>query len=125
MYFNDGSYLWLTENMFVYFVSEVDVTVLKPKEIKIKSAGSSIHIWKQEYTINEISKLLQMEVQGEIPYEAFNDETYFKYELTAVDNSAWATICIYDKDTIEATKFRKIELSDLQLKDVTEFKEWM
>lgn len=123
MYFKDGSYRWLSETMFTYFISEAKPFSLTAAAIKDCKGGSIVRIGNDNYIVNDISKQIQLEVEGEIPFDSYNDEPYFKYELISALNTGWATVCIYDKNTIEGTMCKKVELSDLQLSAIVEYKD--
>lgn len=124
MYFKDGSYCWLSETMFTYFISEVKPFPLTAAAIKDCKGGSIVRIGNDNYIVNDISKQIQLEVEGEIPFDAYNDEPYYKYELISALNTGWATVCIYDKNTIEGTMCKKVEFRDLQLKGIVEYNDW-
>lgn len=124
MDFGDKTYAWLTESNFSYFVFDTRAFTLGVADIKSKQAGHVIRINQRDYVITEISKQVAFALEGQIPYEAYNDDDYFKYELKAVNNDGYATICIFDKNTVEAFTGDKVKPEDLKLTNINEYNDW-
>jgi hypothetical protein len=125
MYFQDGTYMWLTECNLSYFVVSTQSVNLNSIELKGKKAGRIIKIKDQEYRITEISKQLQMEIEGELPMDAYTDEQFFKYELIGLQRpNEFATIILYEKDILETFLSKEVTLSSLKLEGINEFKDW-
>ena len=124
MYFYDGSYMWLSESSLSYFVvSKEPFTVLK-NELKGRTAGKIVTIRQSEhFFITEISKSLSFDFEGEIPLDAYTDRAFFKYELTGKKKGDYATVIIHEREIIEAFFSKKVELNDLDLKGINEFKQ--
>ena len=124
MDFGDKTYAWLTESNSSYFVFETKALPLGIPDIKSKQAGHVIRLNQRDYAITEISKQVAFALEGQIPYEAYNDEDYFKYELKASNNDGYATICIFDKNKVEAFTGDKIKPEDLKLSNINEYSDW-
>ncbi|HET6224982.1 MAG TPA: hypothetical protein VFF27_01795 [Bacteroidia bacterium] len=126
MYFQDGTYKWLTESTASYFVVDNQSILLNSREVKDKKAGSNVKIKDHKYRITEISKQLLIETEGEIPLDAYSDDDYFKYELINLEKeNEFATIVLHNKDELETFFSKKVELNSLDLKGVTDFKDWI
>lgn len=125
MKFEDGKEMWLIENGFNYFVFESEQTVIAPGLLKGKKVGSVIIINTTEYTIIDLSKQIEFQMEGQIPDDCFNYTPYFKYETVARTKDNLITICIFDKDIIEAYKGEAVDYQSLQLPQLNQFKNWI
>lgn len=115
MRFKDASTAWLAESSFSLFVSEGKKINLKGNEIKSKTAGKTVKLENKSYTILEITKQVECSVEGEVPLDDYQEEAFYTYELIGEENNIFATICVFEKEVIEASIYRKIELRYLQL----------
>jgi hypothetical protein len=115
MKFDDGKEMWLIENGFNYFVFESEQTVIASGILKGKKVGSIIIINATEYTIIDLSKQIEFQMEGQIPDNCFNNTPYFKYETVASSKDNLISICIFDKDIIEAYKGEVVDYKSLQL----------
>lgn len=120
MKFSTGTELWLIENGFSYFVFDSVPIKIPADLIKGKKVGSSIDIQSVEYMIVDLSKQVEFQMEGQISESSFNDDNYFKFEAIA-SNGAMASICVFDKDTVEAFTGVAIELTELKLSTLTKF----
>ncbi|MCW3084011.1 MAG: hypothetical protein JWP12_1377 [Bacteroidetes bacterium] len=123
--FDTGKLNWLIENGFSYFMFEADPIVMTPEAIKGKKAGNKMTIQKIEYTIVDLSKQIEFQMEGQIPEDCYNDQEYFKYECIDPVSGSLASLCIYDKQTVEAYKGIAVKLADLNVSTLTEFKDWI
>ena len=64
-------------------------------------------------------------MDGQIPENDFNDGELFIYEAIANDFVSLTTIVIYDKTTVEAFKGIEIQLTDLKISTLANFKKWL
>lgn len=124
MKFTNGKELWLIENGFSYFIFESEAIKVDSNEIKGKKIGSTLSINKTSYTIVDLSKQNEFQMKGQIPENCFNDDAYFKYEAIAA-NGNLASVCIFDKDIMEAYTGLPVNLIDLNLSTLVDFKNWM
>lgn len=125
MQFSNGKQSWLIENGFSYFIFETEPIVVKQDIIKSKKTGHKITVDKIEYTIVDLSKQIEFQMEGQLPENCYNDDNYFKYECIDAQTGNLLSVCIFDKQTIEGFKGVSIDLSDLKLSTITEFNNWI
>ncbi|MBP6531934.1 MAG: hypothetical protein KA285_01555 [Bacteroidia bacterium] len=125
MKFDDNTFAWLIENGFKYYVFENDPISISANSIIGKSVGDIIKIKEIDYTIYDLSKQIKFRVDGQIPESDYNDGELFIYEAIADDSITLATIVIYDKTTVEAYKGIEINLPDLKISTLANFKKWL
>lgn len=126
MQLSDGELLWLVESGFSYFVFDLKPVLLPVDFVSGKIRGSSIFIELKEYSIVELTKQLEFQADGQFPEDCYNDAPYFKYEAVATNqNSDFVSICIFDKNTIEAYRGNAVTLASLELSTLQAFKSWI
>lgn len=125
MKFGDGKEMWLIENGFNYFVFESEPIVISSGLIKGKKVGNIINIQSSEYTIVELSKQIEFQMEGQIPENCFNDQAFFKFEAIGESKDKLISICIFDDETIEAYKGVTIQYMSLKLSNADKFKNWI
>jgi hypothetical protein len=125
MKFADGKELWLIECGFSYFVFDSQGAPVPPLTVKAKKVGSTLSFNSADYMIVDLSKQIAFQMDGQIPEDCYNDEQYFKYEATGKPIRNMLSINIFDKENIEAFNGVPVELADLQLSSITEFKSWI
>ncbi|HEY0030943.1 MAG TPA: DUF4178 domain-containing protein [Bacteroidia bacterium] len=125
MKFENGEEKWLVENAFSYFVFDAEGLVISYDLIRGKKVGGMITIKDQQYTIYDLAKQIEFQMDGQIPEDSFNDQPYFKYELIHSPSGEILSLCIFDKETIEAFKGRPVDITTLNLSTLTEFKTWI
>ncbi len=124
MKFYTGTELWLIENGSSYFVFESVPIIIPSNLIKGQKVGSIIDIQSTEYRIVDLSKQVEFQMEGQIPENSFNDDNYFKFEAIA-NNGTLASICVFDKEIVEAFTGVAIELAELKLSTLTKFNNWI
>jgi hypothetical protein len=125
MYFESGTYKWLTESAFRYFVFDPKAIPMSSNAIKGNTPGNTVLINSKAYVLVEITKQIDFYSSGEIPADSYNDNSFFKYELVAKDSSDFASVCIYSQAQIDAYLGDKVQLEDLHLEKATTFKDWI
>mgnify|MGYP000212142743 CR=1 FL=1 len=121
----NGRLLWLVECGFSYFVFDSNPVLLPGDFISDKKVGSSIVIELKEYSIVELSKQVEFQAEGQFPEDCYTNEPYFKYEAVAAKTKEFVSICIFDKNTIEAYRGNPVTLASLELSSLERSKSWI
>lgn len=120
-----GSYSWLAENNLTYFVYEPEESPINSSVIKSKKAGSTVEMAGNFYQLTEIAKQLEFYMQGELPEATLNTEHYYKIELSKMDVTQFATICIYEKNDADIAYGKLVSIKELGLSNINEYKDWL
>lgn len=125
MKFTDGTEKWLIENGFSYFIFETDPISITHAQSKVNKMGASITVKSKSFTVCDLTKQVEFQMDGQIPENCFNDEAYFKYEAINLESGELLSVNIYSKELIEGFIGKQITLAELELSTLKEFKNWM
>jgi hypothetical protein len=122
---SSGSYMWLAENNLTYYVYEAGVTAINSSVIKSKKVGSTVKINENLFQLTEIAKQIECYMQGELPEADLDTGHFYKIELSKMDVSQFATICIYEKNDADIAYGQLVSIQDLGLSTINEYSDWL
>lgn len=123
--FHSGKEMWLVENCFEYFLLDAKAESISGDIIRFSGVGSDIVYQDQEYLLQELSKKVKIKFDGQVPEDVVPEEDYFQYEACSRKDGSLISIVVYDRTSIELFRSKKINLQELELSTLTQFKNWL
>ncbi|MFY9309656.1 MAG: DUF4178 domain-containing protein [Bacteroidia bacterium] len=120
-----GLLLWLCECGFNYSVFDPRPVKLTQDHIRHIKAGEWMSVENKDYTVTDLSKQVEFQMEGQLPEECFNNEPYFEYNAIDIKDKGLLSVCIFDKNTIEGFRGQSISLNSLELSGMDKFKSWI
>jgi DNA-directed RNA polymerase subunit RPC12/RpoP len=115
---------WLVEANTKYYLFNNTPLTISPSTYKQKHAGNTVTIEKDKFKYLEITKQLELQFDGQIPENSFNESDLFKIELQNLANYELMSIMVFDKNNAEGFKGKSISLKELAIEFEPALKYW-